>query len=324
MKRYNIIFFSLLLAMITLTVVSNIVTDIYRVFGLSQVNTKNIHDNVRFRKIQYLKGQPGFNAFILGSSRTNMVRVDTANQRSGQYYYNLAVGSESIEGMEKRLRWLIKNQERVNQLIIGLEYDVMFLCDDVPADSLFAREHPEVSGSSWIDFYIPYLFKFNLKEWRRTVKKRHEPVFYQADLTTGQWFYPENDRLIEEDPDEYAKTRIVDDTACEPGKGRVKVNLERFRRLMELIRENGIPTFVFNSPYHQIIYKTFDQEEYQDWLEQVTLITDGLWDFSGYNSVTTDNHFYYESSHYRREVGDMILKTIFSDKPVRDDFGKKL
>ncbi|MGE0268086.1 MAG: hypothetical protein AB7S78_06505 [Candidatus Omnitrophota bacterium] len=324
MKRYNIIFFSLVLMMFMITVVSNVVTDIHRVFGLTEINTRNIHDNGRFRKIQYIKEHPGFNAFILGSSRTNMIDVDMANQRSGQFYYNLAVGSESINGMEKKLRWLIKTQERVNQLIIGLEYDVMFLCEDVPDDSLFAKEHPEVSGSSWIDFYFPYLFKFNLKEWRRTVKKRNEPVYYQADLTTGQWSYPESDRLIEEDPDGYAKTRIVEDLACEPGQGRVKINLERFKRLMALIRENGIPTFIFNSPYHQIIYKTFDQEEYQDWLRQVKLIAGDLWDFSGYNSVTTDNHLYYESSHYRREVGDMILKTIFSDKPVRKDFGKKL
>lgn len=323
-KLYNTIFLSLISLVLLVTVTSNIVIDLYRVFGFSQINVKNVHDNVRFRKIQYLKDNPGFDAFILGSSRTNMINVEIARQLSGQYYYNLAVGSESIEGMEKKLRWLMKSQQEVKQLIIGLEYDVMFLCNDVPANALFAKEHPDVSGESWKDFYFPYLFKFDLKEWRRTVKKRKEPVFYKADLSTGHWYYPENDRLIEEDPDGYAQTRVVADTACEPGRGRVKVNLERFKRLMDLVRESGIPTFVFNSPYHQLIYKTFDQEEYQDWLKQVKAIAGDLWDFSGENSVTTDNHLYYESSHYRWEVGDMILKTIFSDKPVREDFGKKL
>ncbi len=324
MKRYNIIFFTLALAMLFVTEMSNIVIDIHRVFGLFQVNTRNIHDNVRFRKIQHLNGHPEFNAFILGSSRTNMLSVDLANQLSGQYYYNLAVGSESIEGMEKRLRWLVKNQDRVNQLIIGLEYDVMFLCNDLPADTLYAKEHPEVSGERWTDFYFPYLFQVNLKEWRRTVKKRHEPLFYQLDLSTGQWAYPEYDRLIEEDPDQFANNRIGHDLACDPGEGRVKVNLERFRKLMNFVHESGIPTFIFNSPYNQVIYKTFDQALYQDWLRQIKDIAGDFWDFSGETPVSKDNYLYYDSSHYRREVGDMILKTIFFDRPLQEDFGKKL
>jgi hypothetical protein len=64
-----------------------------------------------------------------------------------------------------------------------------------------------------------------------------------------------------------------------------------------------------------------------------------LWDFSGYNSITTEEvppggdtdtemRWYWEASHYKKEVGDMMLEKIFgSNDPaheIPDDFGIRL
>jgi len=61
-----------------------------------------------------------------------------------------------------------------------------------------------------------------------------------------------------------------------------------------------------------------------------------LWDFSGYNSLTTEDvppdgdsetqmKWYWESSHYKKELGDLVLDRIFdyhhSRRIVPDDFG---
>jgi hypothetical protein len=61
-----------------------------------------------------------------------------------------------------------------------------------------------------------------------------------------------------------------------------------------------------------------------------------IWDFSGYNSITTEQvplkgdtttlmRWYWESSHYKKETGDLVLDRVFglsiSGMPLPDDFG---
>ena len=41
------------------------------------------------------------------------------------------------------------------------------------------------------------------------------------------------------------------------------------------------------------------------------------YDFSGLNSVTTNNYYYYETSHYRLLVGDMMLKVMLGEPDVQ-------
>jgi len=50
----------------------------------------------------------------------------------------------------------------------------------------------------------------------------------------------------------------------------------------------------------------------------------GFYDFSGLNSVTTDYFNYYETSHYRWRVGDLVIARIFNDPTVNvpEDFGR--
>ncbi len=53
-----------------------------------------------------------------------------------------------------------------------------------------------------------------------------------------------------------------------------------------------------------------------------------VWSFSGYNSITTEPisenlKNYIDPSHYRSEVGDLVLNRIleYNDEKVPDDFG---
>jgi hypothetical protein len=52
---------------------------------------------------------------------------------------------------------------------------------------------------------------------------------------------------------------------------------------------------------------------YLDFLYRLSDITE-YYNFSGVNDVTTDNSLYWETSHYKMEVGDMIIDTIFNNK----------
>ena len=68
---------------------------------------------------------------------------------------------------------------------------------------------------------------------------------------------------------------------------------------------------------------TFVIKDYLAYLKDIATITD-FYDFSGYNSITTNNCNYYERSHYRPFIGKLIAARIFNDKTVKvpDDFGQ--
>ena len=88
---------------------------------------------------------------------------------------------------------------------------------------------------------------------------------------------------------------------------------------------------VFISPAHatqgEVIRLTGYNPIYEDWKRQIVNITP-VWDFSGYNSVTTakiNNNMekYSDNSHYMPFIGSFILNRLFgyeTDK-VPPDFG---
>jgi hypothetical protein len=69
-------------------------------------------------------------------------------------------------------------------------------------------------------------------------------------------------------------------------------------------------------------YLNCNVEQFNAFKKQLSEVTD-YFDFSGINSITSNNYYYYETSHYRYVVADMILARIFNDPPVSlpSDFG---
>ena len=112
-----------------------------------------------------------------------------------------------------------------------------------------------------------------------------------------------------------------------------------FEEILKLCKKNHVELKVYISPAHANLdgegIKTAGKwEEMELWKLKVVRLTDiyeiPLWDFSGYNSITTEQvktpmKFYWDSSHFTEVVSDMILKRIFYDGVnVPDDFGVKL
>jgi len=107
--------------------------------------------------------------------------------------------------------------------------------------------------------------------------------------------------------------------------------LNNFKTTVNLCKQHNINLKVFLSPVHAAqleairvagIWSIFEQ-----WKREVSKVTP-VWDFSDYNSITTepinnDMKNFFESVHYRKEVGDLILNRMFPyrEKTVPDDFG---
>jgi hypothetical protein len=128
-------------------------------------------------------------------------------------------------------------------------------------------------------------------------------------------------------------------------------NWQIYQQLLKLAHQQGIVLHIAISPFHARLSETIAAKGiwglFEQWKQQLAALNESvavaqdkppfpLWDFSGYNHYTTETvpalgdrettmQWYWESSHYKKELGDLVLDRIFGyDHPGRlisDDFG---
>ncbi len=321
--RYLTIIIIILLAGISMHVALTIALDPYRVFGLSDFNKKNFEPNNRYLKIEHLRGNHGHDAFILGSSRVAAYDVSTARELTGLDYYNLTASGAGMKEILDTAQWLIKSQQ-IRQMIVGLDFDAMFLAGTTDPFDLLRKEHYLVSGEHPFLFYLKY-FIFQPNTLNRVIKlnRGDKKTTYLFDTSTGMVLFPYYDDLIARDHETYVKTMIA-----EPGTtwGKVKQgNLDAFYTLVELFRSHEIDAVYVINPCHYLMMQSYDIDEYCSWLRSITAAGVPVWDFTGFNSVTQNSYHFYEILHSRKIVGDMVLERIFTGtcNPACDEtFGR--
>ena len=124
--------------------------------------------------------------------------------------------------------------------------------------------------------------------------------------------------------------------------------LEYFRQIVDICRRDGIDLVVVVLPAHARQFEAIRASglwpKFEDWKRQLTkILADekyapafALWDFSGYNSMTTEEvpaasdtktemRWYYESSHFKKALGDLVLDRALgynsAKRVVPADFG---
>lgn len=124
-----------------------------------------------------------------------------------------------------------------------------------------------------------------------------------------------------------------------------------FRDFVAAAYENNIDLRMVINPPHAYLLEVIAQsglwDKYEKWKKTLVEINEEearragvapfpLWDFSGYNSVSTqlipakksensDEFYYYESSHFKESVGDMMMDRVFDyhhpGRSLPEDFG---
>jgi hypothetical protein len=127
--------------------------------------------------------------------------------------------------------------------------------------------------------------------------------------------------------------------------------------ILDVASRNHVQLWFFFAPVHARQLETFRAlglwPRLEDWKDTLVRFTDAqarrlefpsppeVWDFSGYNSITTESvpargdsksrmNGYWESSHIRKHLGDLMLARIFGSGPQQvalqlpDDFGVRL
>lgn len=113
------------------------------------------------------------------------------------------------------------------------------------------------------------------------------------------------------------------------------IHWEAFERILDMAHKEDVNVTVFISPSHARLWEVLDitqgWEIFEEFRRKLVEINErvakkhnkepfSLWDFAGYHELTTEPFpkeqngtmkYYFESSHYTKELGDIVLDRIF-------------
>lgn len=338
--RYILIIFSVILMQFVTISCFNIAIDPYSIFnskirlGLNQVKPEK-HKQVRmFKAIDVIRIQPAM--VFIGSSRTEF-GLDTAHPFVAgiQSGYNLGITGANIYEARRYFEHAIANNPNLKKAVIGTDF-FMF--------GQNKKNQADFSENRLLISHITLQDKLNSSfSWGATRGSLKTIKVNQSAGDKVGHFYPDGRR----NPDYYIQdiygglqgVDIMVDLlkkndffqAKKRGQLYKISHLEEVKHIVKLCQENQIECHLFISPSHVTQWESLRLsgawEAFEDWKRKLAEITP-IWDFSGYNSITTEplSHNmknYMDNSHYRKEIGDLVLNRIgqYNEDRVPADFG---
>lgn len=296
-------------------------------------NYSNLHiipnrDYVSTEMFLKNRNKEKYNSIIFGSSRTLAFNPDTWKKHIGNDArpFLFDASGETIFGIYKKLLFIEKLGDKIDNVIIVICPDITFQTTTNSTGHLFIK-HPATSNESWISFHLTFLKSyfntyFLRAYYQYTFTKNIRPFMFDYIEFRNIQFHPiTNSMTIEDkeleiniDPEKYYRDR----------KEIFWIRPEEIREYDEyigitqekMLKEIKRILIKKKSNYKIIISPLYDQKEINKKdLDKLNHIFDKskVYNFSGINEITQNYKNYYESSHYRPNVGDSILNYIYKN-----------
>ena len=296
----------------------NIVVDPYGIF-FNRANRSRLEPNLKYIKLKYLLKNPDhYQSFIFGSSRVGSLNPKEIPEDN---YFNMTYSNGLPKDHYANVKMLIENGVKIKNLLIGIDFLSLLENPDISDNDLLRKSYP-ISLSEKFNFYKSYII-FR-PDWR--VIKLTLPYFLDDNSnrsTTRAAITNPQDLFIDQNP----LTHITSiDLSCPHSvyidNPNIVKAMKEIDNLVQFAKAHRIKIRIFINPTHHLTYINLNLDSYYEALKRLATITDFI-DFSGMNSITMNNYYYYEPSHYRKCAGDMIIARIFSKPGITlpDDFG---
>lgn len=274
-----------------------------------------------------------YDIVAIGSSRVE-VGIDPSSQFFlGKSVYNLGLSATNMYELKRVIDYLLEHQ-KPEALIFGLDF-LMFtsrreLHPDFDA-SLFSE------NTSYIVLLIKYLSSMEvLKESAFSIGHRFES---KSSSIGSRGFLDKTDAQVNH-RDLFNKILSQNFFVRPDTYAGYDYSKERMQMLADVLKEiagRGIPLKIFISPIHarqeEALVVAGLYNTYEEWKIGLVDIASELnsagfnvrfCDFSGYTSITTEPipeevgetmKWYWESSHYKKELGNRIIIDLFTEGP---------
>ena len=315
----------------------NIVVDpfvVWNVWNNKSVNAfkseQATHERL-YKAIEIINLKPSI--LFIGTSRTRY-SLDPGyySQTHHETIYNAAVTSANMNEMLLYFKHAVQNQPELKQVIVGIDFYAFN--GNQPNKADFPRNQMEKVHMTFESFLVTTASLGALKSSMLTVINNIERPTFNAIEANGKSSelqlqsnygkitdikeFNSVNQLNINSKDSYAMYELS------------QQSIDDFQELVDICREKNIDLKVFISPSHatemEAVRVSGNWQEFENMKRILSAITP-IWDFSGYNSVTTEpisaeRQYYWDSSHYKNAVGNMILDKINGSKGnAPNDFG---
>jgi hypothetical protein len=273
-----------------------------------------------------------YDSYIFGNSRSIYYPVDTWKNyvhREASKCYHFDAWGETLFGLSKKISFIDSRKVRIANALLVI--DNALLNGAVNSEGHIFQKDPKTSGQSPLAFQIDCLkdffdynflkayFDFKLTGEVKEYMKRDfilddRPFYY--NYVSNEFRQDYSEELIRNDPQAYYAARAAsffprDTTKQIISKAMIgKPQMELLDTIAAIFRRD-------QTQYRIVISPLYNQEKLNPadlrYLQQL-FGEKYVFDFSGINAITNDEHNYYESSHYRPHVAKALMKIIYNDQ----------
>jgi len=324
----------------TLVIIFNYVIDPYQLYkstSIKGLNHTKLYTNDylwKARKIAEIKPS----VLFLGSSRTGKgIDPDYYFRIQGEASFNAGLSSADINVQLKYFQYGAMANHQLRKIYLGLDFEGFNTYSSPPATysekrlfSLKMIKEDLISTlftkKSIMDSLSVVRASFSAQQLNGDFLLEDGSNDEQRLVTTvnsllkdkGVNRFYDHLRSYLQDPNVYIRYSLSSN------------KMDSFRQVDEYCKSSGISCTFFIHPSHALQWEGIQAagrwEEFEKWKREIVEISP-IWDFSGFNSITTVStenfDHYFDQSHYRKHIGNLVLNRMLhvNEESVPDDFG---
>lgn len=288
------------------------------------------------------------NAVILGNSRAEIGLDPEAPEfnQHGLIAYNLAIPGIGIETAQRQLNYLIQGDIKPKSILLGLEFLDFIAPPQLLPDSPLKTHHLKKPQNEVGDWFWQFDSLFSLASVKDSVRTLLIQNDDEAGIITSRGFNPLKQYKPITRTEGYYKLfqqRAQENTKVYLMKSKGLLSLDDFnhlRAIFDIAAQYNSEINLIIYPYHAQILALFEETglwpAFVEWKRSLVNEIDAvkqhysnarvtLYDFSGYSRYNceripsiedrkTSTQWYWEAGHFKKELGDIILKRIFATK----------
>ena len=308
----------------------NYVTDPFGAFGdrFFQWWSYDETNNPRVAKFSYLEQYHGeYDSYIVGCSSTSSFSTEGFNELFDANFYNLIMYGADMRDCEKISRYLVEHYE-VKNLVLNVYIDNGITYDDETdplTRNLHYRQDPDTSALS---YYTRYLFADPRYGWAKLQALEEDTILPQSFDVFDEQSGVYDKRVRDVEPigsleDYVAAYPVFTDYPQSGPYGLYQTEqcMESVAAIRDLCQEHGVNLVVVAGPVYGEYFANFDTEAVVDFYTALAEVTP-FWNFSN-SSVSWEPRYFYDATHFRNNVGDMMAARIAGDDGLwmPEDFG---
>jgi len=276
---------------------------------------------------RYLKHKQKYDSILFGSSRAGSgFNIPSWGKaiKAPNTSYSFAAFNESIFGILGKVRLIDEEGGTLKNVLLVFDSDLTFSKYRNSTGHLFIK-HPRISKETKQSFIMVFLKDYissgffiaylDYKIFRTKRDYMKDQLMLHKELNNERLNLFDcsiRNKQILEDEEEYFRKPIFYErgTAVIVCERKIKVKGIGFlKEIKEILSKH-------KTDYRIAISPLYDQKQINP--KDLSTLEDifgkeYIFDYSGHNRITDDKHNYYETSHYRPMVGELIISDIYLD-----------